>query len=160
MLLTFWVRSYSFTLSIKIMPYVRDTLSIGWSNSLTLSLSSSNSFSIPRSLEWRLGISTSPYTKCSVLTSINFLNFDQNIECIGIHWVGYSKYQATKNWWSYHLVWMRKHAYRVSLKEFLKLFNCLASNGIHTISGWLDLLFKALHQERKRRNERILTRLT
>ena len=47
----------------------------------------------------------------------------------------------------------------VSLKEFLKLFKCLASSGIHTISGWLDLLFKDFHQERKRRMERILTRL-
>ena len=49
---------------------------------------------------------------------------------------------------------------QVSLKEFLKLFKCLASSGIHTVSGWLDLLFKALHQERKRRNERIPTRLS
>ena len=48
---------------------------------------------------------------------------------------------------------------QVSLKEFLKLFKCLASSGIHTISGWLDLLFKALHQERKRRKDKILTRL-
>ena len=48
---------------------------------------------------------------------------------------------------------------KVSLKEFLKLFKCLASSGIHTVSGWLDLLFKALHQERKRRNERIPKRL-
>ena len=48
---------------------------------------------------------------------------------------------------------------QVSLKEFLKLFKCLASSRIHTVSGWLDLLFKALHQERKRRNERIPTRL-
>ena len=47
----------------------------------------------------------------------------------------------------------------VSLKEFLKLFKCLASSGIHTVSGWLDLFFKALHQERKRRKERIPTRL-
>ena len=31
---------------------------------------------------------------------------------------------------------------------------------IHTISGWLDLLLKALHQERKRRMERIPTRLS
>ena len=54
---------------------------------------------------------------------------------------------------------MRKHTYRDSLKEFLKLFKCLASSGIHTVSGLLDLLFKALHQERKRRNERIPTRL-
>ena len=49
---------------------------------------------------------------------------------------------------------------QVSLKEFLKLFKCLASSGIHTVSGWLDLLFKSLHQERKRRKERILTRLS
>ena len=48
---------------------------------------------------------------------------------------------------------------QVSLKEFLKLFKCLASSVIHTVSGWLDLLFKALHQERKRRKERIPTRL-
>ena len=48
---------------------------------------------------------------------------------------------------------------QVSLKEFLKLFKCLASSSIHTVSGWLDLLFKALHQERKRRKERIPTRL-
>ena len=33
----------------------------------------------------------------------------------------------------------------VSLKEFLKLFKCLASSGIHMVSGWLDLLFKTLH---------------
>ena len=54
---------------------------------------------------------------------------------------------------------MRKHTYKVSLKDFLKLFKCLASSSIHTVSGWLDLLFKALHQERKRRMERILIRL-
>ena len=48
---------------------------------------------------------------------------------------------------------------KVSLKEFLKLLKCLTSRGIHTVSGWLDLLFKALHQERKRRKERTLTRL-
>ena len=47
----------------------------------------------------------------------------------------------------------------VSLNEFLKLFKCLASSGIHTVSGWLDLLFKPLHHDRKRRKERILTRL-
>ena len=52
-----------------------------------------------------------------------------------------------------------KHTYRDSLKEFLKLFKSLASSGIHTVFGWLDLLFKALHQERKRRMERISTRL-
>ena len=38
--------------------------------------------------------------------------------------------------------------------NFLKLFKCLASNDIHTISGWLDLLFKALHQEREREREK------
>ena len=54
---------------------------------------------------------------------------------------------------------MRKHTYRVSLKEFLKLFNCLASSGIHMVFRLLDLLFKAFHQERKRRNEEILTKL-
>ena len=48
---------------------------------------------------------------------------------------------------------------QVSFKEFLKLFKCLASSGIHTVSGWLDFLFKAPQQERKRRNERIPTRL-
>ena len=47
----------------------------------------------------------------------------------------------------------------VSLKEFLKLFKCLASSGIHIVSEWLDLLFKALHHERKKRKERILIRL-
>ena len=45
------------------------------------------------------------------------------------------------------------------MKEFLKLFKCLASSGIHMVCGWLDLLFKALYQERKRRKERIPTRL-
>ena len=48
---------------------------------------------------------------------------------------------------------------QVSLKEFLKLFKCLASSGIHTIFRWLDLIFKDLHQEKKRRKERIPTRL-
>ena len=93
------------------------------------------------------------------LRSITFWNLDQNIKCNGKYWIGHSKYQATKKKWSYHLVWMRKHTYRVSLKEFLKLFKCLASSDIHTVSGWLDLLFKALHQDTKRRMERIPTRL-
>ena len=48
---------------------------------------------------------------------------------------------------------------QVSLKEFLKLFKCLASSRVHTVSGWLDLIFKALDQERKIRKERIPTRL-
>ena len=45
------------------------------------------------------------------------------------------------------------------LEGVLEAIKCLASSGIHTVSGWLDLLFKALHQERKKRNERIPTRL-
>ena len=52
------------------------------------------------------------------------------------------------------------HTYRVSLKEFLKILKYLAFSGIHTVSRWLDLLFKALHQERKRIKERIPTRLS
>ena len=52
-----------------------------------------------------------------------------------------------------------KHTYRIFLKEFLKLFKCLASSDIHMISRWLDLLFKALHQERKKRKEKIPTRI-
>ena len=59
----------------------------------------------------------------------------------------------------YHLVCVRKHTYSVPLKEFLKLFRCLASSGIHAVFVRLDLLFKALHQERKRRKERIPTSL-
>ena len=55
---------------------------------------------------------------------------------------------------------MYEKAYlQVSLKEFLKLFKCLTSSGIHTVSKWLDLIFKALHLERKRINERIFMRL-
>ena len=54
---------------------------------------------------------------------------------------------------------MRKYTYRVFLKKFLKLFTFLACSGIRTVFGWLDLLFKALHLERKKINERILTRL-
>ena len=53
---------------------------------------------------------------------------------------------------------MRKHSYKVYLK-FLKVFKCLASSSIHKVSKWLNLLFKHFHQERKRRKERILTRL-
>ena len=48
---------------------------------------------------------------------------------------------------------------KVQLKEFLKLLKCLASSDMHTITQYLGLLFKALHQESKRRKERILTRL-
>ena len=39
------------------------------------------------------------------------------------------------------------------MKEFLKLFKCLASSSIYMVSEWLDLLFKALHKERKRKKE-------
>ena len=55
---------------------------------------------------------------------------------------------------------MRKHTYRISMKDFLKLFKYLASSSIHMVSGRLDLLFKALHQETKRRKERIPTKLS
>ena len=48
---------------------------------------------------------------------------------------------------------------QVPLKEFLKLFKYLASSSILMVSVWLDLLFEALHHERKRRKERIPTRL-
>ena len=75
-----------------------------------------------------------------------FQNFDQNIECIE-----YSKHQGTKKRWSYHLICTRKHIYRVFLKEFSNLFKCLTSNDIHTVTRWFDLLFKALHWERKRK---------
>ena len=34
------------------------------------------------------------------------------------------------------------------LEEFLKLFKCLFSSGIHTVSRWFDILIQALHQER------------
>ena len=61
--------------------------------------------------------------------------------------------------WSRLVIYMRKYTSKNSLREFLKLFKCLASSNIDTVSKFLDLLFKALHQERKRRNERILIRL-
>ena len=50
--------------------------------------------------------------------------------------------------------------YKVPLKEFLKLFKCLASSDIHTLSRSLNLLFKDLHQEIKRLKEIISKRLT
>ena len=40
-----------------------------------------------------------------------------------------------------------------SLNEFSKFLKYLASSSIHTIARRLDLLFTALRQERKRRNE-------
>ena len=54
---------------------------------------------------------------------------------------------------------MYEKTYKILLKEFLKLFKYLASSGIHTVYGWLGLLFKTLYKERNRRNEEILTRL-
>ena len=53
---------------------------------------------------------------------------------------------------------MRKHIYTVYLCEFLKLFKFLASSYIHTVSERLNLLFKTLHQERKRIINRIHTK--
>ena len=53
----------------------------------------------------------------------------------------------------------QKYSYKVHLKELLKLINCLASSDIKRISEWLDLIFKALHHERKSIKERILIRL-
>ena len=54
---------------------------------------------------------------------------------------------------------MKKYIYKVHLKELLKLIKCLAFSDIHTIVKLLDLLFKALHQKKKKRNEIILTSL-
>ena len=48
-----------------------------------------------------------------------------------------------------HLECMTKHTYKVHLKEFLKLFKCLAFRGIYMISRWLDLLFKALQKKQE-----------
>ena len=50
---------------------------------------------------------------------------------------------------------MRKHTYRVSVKELFKLFKCLASRGIHMIFRWLGLLFK-LFTKREREQSREL----
>ena len=48
------------------------------------------------------------------------------------------------------LIYRSLYIISFSLKESLKLFNCLASGTIHTIVVvLLDLLFKVLHQERK-----------
>ena len=40
---------------------------------------------------------------------------------------------------------MYEKTYVVLLKEFLKLFKCLAFSSIHTIIKWLDLIFKTFH---------------
>ena len=95
-----------------------------------------------------------------VMRSINVLNF-------------LSKHPIQRNTWNQIFKTLRyqeqmilsssmyeKTYLQVPLKELLKLFKCLASSGIHMVSAWLDLLFKALHQERKRKNERILIRIT
>ena len=46
-----------------------------------------------------------------------------------------------------------------SLKEFSKLFKCLAFSYIYMIPRQLDLLFNALHQETNRRKEGVFTRV-
>ena len=38
-----------------------------------------------------------------------------------------------------------------SMYDKTYLHECLASSNIHSISKWLDLLFKTLHQERKKK---------
>ena len=88
-----------------------------------------------------------------------FQIFYQYIKRSGIHWIRCSNHQGTKYLWSYHLICMRKYIYKVYLKKILKLFKCPASSSIHTISRWLNLPVKALHQERKKRKNRILTKL-
>ena len=105
-----------------------------------------------------------------------------SVECIGLHhvsppnltqeekkryimldlgnWIEWKlDTQSTKNQLPYHLVYMRKRTYMIYLREFLKLFKYLASNSIYTVTKWLDLPINTLHQEKKRRNDRILTRL-
>ena len=44
-------------------------------------------------------------------------------------------------------------------KEFTKFIKSLASSGVYIIILFI-IIFKALHQERKRRNERIIIKLT
>ena len=77
----------------------------------------------------------------------------------------YSKYDnMQKNGMFYALIYINNHIitciklYIISSFGVLKLFKCLASNGIHTITEWLDLLFNALHKEKKKRKERIMTK--
>ena len=96
---------------------------------------------------------------CWDLRSINFQNFDQKIKCSGKTLNQTFKIPSHQEQMILSSSMYEKTCLQVSLKEFLKIFKCLASSGIHTVSGWLDLLFKALHQERKRRKERIPTRL-
>ena len=101
----------------------------------------------------------SPLSNCCDLRSITFRNFDQNIKCSGKTLNRTFKIPSHKEQMILSSSMYEKTYFQVSLKEFLKLFKCLASSSIHTISGWLDLLFKALHPEKKRIKERIPTRL-
>ena len=48
---------------------------------------------------------------------------------------------------------MRKHTYKVLLKEFSKLRKYPTSSSVHTISTCLDLLFNVLHQKRNKKEE-------
>ena len=90
---------------------------------------------------------------------MSFQNFDQNIKCSGKILNRTFKIPSHQEQMILSSIMNEKTYLLVSLKEFLKLFKCIASSGIHTVSGMLDLLFKALHQEGKRRMERIPTRL-
>ena len=46
-----------------------------------------------------------------------------------------------------------------SIEKVLKTIKVSNSRSIYMIAEWLDLIFKTLHQERKRIKERISTRL-
>ena len=116
-----------------------------------------NAFLLMKSFSKKIGFVLGRY--CWDLTSITFRNFDQNIKCSEKTLNPTFKITSHQEQMILSSSMYEKIYLHVSLKEFLKLFKCLASSVIHTVSGWLDLLFKALHQERKRRKERILTRL-
>ena len=47
-----------------------------------------------------------------------------------------------------------------SLERIIEAIQVSSLCDIYKIFGWLDLLFKDLHQERKRSNKRIFTRLS
>ena len=109
-------------------PYIRDPilngmnlLKLGETFSIALQVSTRViPTTTPPSFEYAALSSFSPLCKGVRATSnmwwdlrsITFWNFDQNIKCSIIHWIGYSKYQPTKNKWSYHLICMRKHSYK------------------------------------------------
>ena len=116
-----------------------------------------NAFLLMKSFSKKIGFVLWRY--CWDLTSITFRNFDQNIKCSEKTLNPTFKITSHQEQMILSSSMYEKIYLHVSLKEFLKLFKCLASSVIHTVSGWLDLLFKALHQERKRIKERILTRL-